>query len=96
MKTLKTVVVTPVFSPDYLPLKEDMEFGKIYISKLYGGSSHLCLCGCGEHVYIPINNPGDWQLTEPAPGVITIAPSLLHRFECRSHYIITNNKANFV
>jgi hypothetical protein len=94
MKTLKQVEITPIFLDGYLPKNQDLEQNKIYISKEYNGLKHLCLCGCGETSYIPLA-PNEWTLTEKN-GKVSLTPSLLHRFACKSHYIITNNVANFV
>lgn len=94
MKTLKQVEVIPVFVT-YVPSKELLEFGKIYISKEYSGCMHLCLCGCGTQCYLPLKH-GEWILTEHGSNTISISPSIQQRFECQSHYIITKNKANFV
>lgn len=94
MKTVRQEIVEPIYVEEYLPSKSEMKQGKIYISKQYNGSSHLCLCGCGEECYLPIKK-GEWSLTDNN-GKITITPSILQRFDCKSHYIITNGKANFV
>lgn len=94
MKTLKKVPVELVVlkEGEYMPDKK--EFGKIYYSPEFNGAGHLCLCGCGHDVYIPIKE-GEWTLNENN-GKVTITPSLLQRFDCKSHYIITNGIANFV
>lgn len=93
MKTIKQVPVVPVYV-ESCPLKDEMEFGKIYISLKYKGSTHLCLCGCGVECYLPLKE--DWWSLNDDKGKITISPSILQRFECKSHYIITKGKANFV
>jgi hypothetical protein len=91
MKTLKKVPVELV-ECQYVP--EVLEPGKLYYSEKYSTVVHLCLCGCGHKTAIPIG-PGGWTITVK-DGKPTLTPSLLHRFECRSHYIITNGVANFV
>jgi len=91
MKTLKKVSVDLVLVET---MPEVYEPNIIYYSEQYHGSGHLCLCGCGQKVYIPIMQ-GEWSLIQN-DGKVTIAPSLAHRFECKSHYIITNGVANFV
>ena len=94
MKTLKQVNVVPFFA-EYIPDKEVMVVGEIYISREYKTASHLCLCGCGELVVTPLSK-GEWALTEK-DGKISLSPSIgNYQFKCQSHYIITNNKANFV
>lgn len=99
MKTIKQVEIIPIFLDGYLPPKEEMEFGKIYISKEYNVSNHLCLCGCNEECYLslkPLFILNFWNLIEEVNGTISLTPSILQRFPCKSHYIITKNKANFV
>jgi len=93
MKTLKKITVEPVYL-DVLPEITELEEGKIYISRLYSTSVHLCLCGCRELTVLPFTSAG-WRLTETA-GKISITPSILQTFGCRSHYIITKSIANFV
>lgn len=99
MKTLRKEKIEPVFmthfsKEDFLPPKEEMEQGKIYISEKYETSNHLCLCGCGEQTVLPLKNDG-WALYN-TNGKITITPSILQRNGCKSHYIITDGIANFV
>lgn len=94
MKTLRQVPVELVElkQGEYMP--DAMEFGKLYYSKEFEGLGHLCLCGCGKKVYIPIAKDC-WEVF-PNNGKVTITPSLLQRYECKSHYIITNGVANLV
>jgi hypothetical protein len=94
MKTIKQVEIVSVFVDQYLPEYKDMEENKLYISREFG-CSHKCFCGCGQHIYINFGKEG-WQLTEQDNGKVTISPSLQHFNGCKSHYIITKNKANFV
>ncbi|MFC6998059.1 DUF6527 family protein [Rufibacter roseus] len=92
MKTIKQVAIEPVFV-EYVP--ESMEEGKLYISKEFGTALHKCLCGCGNETVTPLGK-GGWQLTEKGSNV-SLHPSIgNYGFPCQSHYIITNNKANFV
>lgn len=99
MKTIKQVEVTPIWLSDeeFMPKVGDMEEFKIYISKRYGVSCHRCLCGCGELTVLPFGEDKmGWNLTEKN-GKITFTPSVGNfQISCKSHYIITNNKANFV
>lgn len=95
MKTIRTETIEPVYvGENSLPKKENMGQGKIYISRVYNASNHLCLCGCGVECYLPLTEDG-WNITESEKG-ISVTPSILQRFDCKSHYIITNSKANFV
>lgn len=94
MKTIRKVEIEPVFVR-FIPPRNEMEENKIYISKEYKSASHLCLCGCKEYVHTPLNSSG-WELSEGNKGV-SLTPSIgSFNLKCKSHYIITNNVANFV
>ncbi len=93
MKTIKKVSVDPVFV-DVIP--DELQQGKIYISKEHECAIHLCLCGCGEETVTPLDEKNGWVLTE-RNDKISLSPSIgNYQFACKSHYIITNNVANFV
>lgn len=96
MKTLKKVEIEPVFV-DFIP--RELEPNKIYISEEYGVAVHNCLCGCGEKTVMPFddNRPDLWQLVKEKNGKVSFIGSVgNYSFACKSHYIITNNVANFV
>ena len=101
MKTIRKVEITPVFV-ETVPEHTEMIEGEIYISKKYGSSSHRCLCGCGELTVLPLECYVDgkdfgWHLKETANGKVSFTPSVgNYQLPCKSHYIITNNIANFV
>jgi len=67
--------------------------GTLYVSEKYNTVAHLCPCGCGEDVFIPIGEPG-WKLFLNE-GKVTLSPSLQHRFKCRSHYFIEDNQVRW-
>lgn len=93
MKKIETVEVTPVFVE---VITEKLEENKIYISKMYGTAIHNCLCGCGNLTVTPLG-PDGWILTEHPDGKISFHPSIgNYQFPCKSHYVITKNKANFL
>lgn len=94
MKTIKQVPIELVELKEGEYVPEIMQFGKLYYSPELKGSKHLCLCGCGVHCFLPIKE-GEWYLTVNN-NKPTITPSILQRFECKSHYIITNGIANFI
>ncbi len=108
MKTIKKVDIS--FEYGDIPEWEDMKPGVIYINKEYGFASHLCLCGCGEKVAMPLskiiidgenvkihNDQKDWWTLTEEKGKITLHPSIgNYSFPCKSHYIITKSIANFV
>ena len=91
MKTIRTEYIEPVYVET---IPDKMEQGKIYISKKYQTSIHLCLCGCGEQTVLPLDS-SMWILDD-SNGKVTLMPSILQRGGCKSHYIITNGRANFV
>lgn len=103
MKTIKQVEFKKVIQVETMPPKENMEQFVLYVSKKYGLSIHLCLCGeCGEQTVLPFSKIIDgkdigWTHEEDNQGRYTMRPSIgNYQLPCKSHYIITNNKANFV
>lgn len=93
MKTLKKIPFELV-EVEFIPGASEMEPGKLYYSKEYETSNHLCACGCGHQTPLPIKN-GEWSLIVEN-NKINISPSILQRFECKTHYIIKNGYANIV
>lgn len=94
MKTVKQVEITPVFVKE---MPELWEQGKVYICEEYNTSAHLCLCGCGQKTVMPLGGGQWWTLVKEANGTVSFIGSVgNYNFECKSHYIITKNKANFV
>ena len=92
MKTIKQVEIVPQFV-ELMP--DTIKQGIVYISKKYKCAIHLCLCGYGEKVVMPLYGDG-WTLIEKNDKV-SFSPSIgNYNWPCQSHYIITNNKANFV
>lgn len=94
MKTLKKVEIQPVYV-DFIP--KELEQNKIYISKEYKVATHLCLCGCGNEVVMPLTKNG-WQVSFSGSDMkVSFTPSVgNYNLDCKSHYIITKNVANFV
>jgi len=94
VKTLKQVEITPVFVEE---MPDKIVQGEVYISKKYHTSRHLCLCGCENLVIMPLDDGRQWwQLVEKGEKVSFIGSVGNYSFLCKSHYIITNNVANFV
>lgn len=66
---------------DELPNRSDMQSGFLYICLEYMGTSHLCPCGCGTEVYIPIvfgdhsNENHKWKYTD-VNGIVSLVPSI--------------------
>lgn len=61
--------------------------GVLYISMEHRVTKHLCACGCGQVVVLPLH-PGQWALTFDGE-TITMSPSVGNVGQsCRSHYFI--------
>ena len=75
-------------------MPEKIDDGVLYVSLKYGGLLHLCPCGCGQRIYIPINKDlgQSWSLQQESDGTISLAPSLQNTCACWSHYFIRHNK----
>ena len=64
--------------------------GKLYVSMIYATTVHLCACGCGNKVVLPLS-PAEWQMFFDGEAV-SLTPSIGNwEFPCRSHYWITGN-----
>jgi hypothetical protein len=110
MKTVKKAPISLTYvEHGCMPDISEMKDGVLYVSKKGCIGIHRCLCGCGEQTVTPFTKitteneefvsdmPGtDWFLTIKN-GKASITPSIgNYEFPCKSHYIITNNMANFV
>ena len=97
----------PVYM-DTLPDVKDLEYGKMYISRKYGVSEHLCPDGCGETVATLFFNPDcpecpreggrpEWKFVFTEDGKVMVHPSVLNR-NCpnRAHYYITYNRIQWL
>lgn len=75
----------------FIPARDSMNEGEIYISHEYMTASHICCCGCGEEVVTPLN-AAKWR-AKLLNGKISLYPSIGNwEYQCRSHYIIKENK----
>ena len=78
--------VTAVWVDD-MPLS--LEPGNLYISVKHRLTEHLCACGCGTEVSLPLSR-SEWRI-EYDGEFVSISPSIGNwRLPCRSHYIIEN------
>lgn len=87
---MKIFEIEPVFL-DKIP--QELEEGKLYISKMYGVAIHLCACGCLQKAITPLGD-GEWNITENEDKV-TLRPSIGNwtgENPYHAHYLITNNK----
>lgn len=67
----------------------DLDHGVIYISMEFATTMHLCCCGCGSVVVLPLR-PTAWTLSYDGESV-SMSPSVGNwSFPCRSHYWIRN------
>lgn len=83
----------------FMPKKEDMKEGIIYISKEFELAIHLCACGCGFQTVTPFKNKfGGWDLTDN-DGNITLRPSIGNfsgENPYHAHYYITDGKIEWL
>jgi hypothetical protein len=73
---------------------ERLEPGVLYVSIEYDTTIHLCACGCGNQVVLPLH-PTAWRLTYDGETV-SMAPSVGNwSFPCRSHYWIDRGRVRW-
>ena len=76
----------------YLP--KELAPGVLYVSQEYAVAGHLCACGCGNKVVVPLNSTS-WAFSEQE-GLPTLYPSIGNwQLPCRSHYFITRGKVTW-
>ena len=70
---------------------DQLEEGVLYVSMEYATTLHLCCCGCGNEVVLPLR-PTAWRLRYDGK-TISLSPSVGNwSFPCRSHYWIQNSR----
>lgn len=70
---------------------KDIEAGVLYVSEEYEVAVHLCACGCGSRVSVPLG-PAEWAFSE-RNGRPTLHPSIgSGQLPCNSHYVIRNGE----
>lgn len=80
--------ITTVFV-DQIPAEREAE--TLYVSLRFRTSLHLCACGCGSEVWLPIR-PDRHHLAWDGE-TITLKPSIGNwNFPCRSHYWIQDGR----
>jgi hypothetical protein len=68
-----------------------IEHGVLYVSLPFRTSVHLCCCGCGNEVWLPIR-PDRWKLTYDGETA-SFTPSIGNwSFPCQSHYWIREGR----
>jgi hypothetical protein len=74
---------------EYIPT--ELDEGVVYVSTEFAVTAHLCCCGCGREVSLPLS-PADWVLTFDGRS-ISLSPSVGRGgWPCKSHYWIRNNR----
>jgi hypothetical protein len=83
------------FVPEFVDIiPEDLEEGRLYISRRFRTASHLCACGCMSRVVTPLK-PAKWELTLRR-GRVSLHPSIGRwQLPCKSHYWIRDNQVNW-
>lgn len=71
---------------DRLPLKDNMEEEKLYISNNMTQATHLCPCGCGTEILTPFGR-GGYHVLENKDTSLTLSPSIEHS-PCKNQYKI--------
>lgn len=85
---------TKVVFCDNIP--EALEYGVLYVSEKFETANHLCPCGCGNEVPIPISVREhcdmNWEYRRNGDKA-TFSPSLLNK-HCpnKAHYFVRDNK----
>lgn len=88
MKTSTLVLNRVTFLP------KDLTPGVLYVSEEYKVAGHLCACGCGSKVIVPLG-PAEWSFYE-RNGRPTLRPSIGNwQLPCRSHYLITDGNVHW-
>lgn len=68
--------------------------GILYVAAEHGVMMHLCACGCGSEVSLPLS-PIDWRLTFDGDS-ISVSPSVGNwSLPCRSHYVIDRSNVRW-
>ncbi len=81
---------------DFMPNREDMKEGVMYVSRDFKTAIHLCACGCGNEAVTPFGGIHGWEFRENGTKV-TLHPSILNT-NCpnKAHYFIRHNEILWV
>lgn len=75
-------------------IPETLDSGRVYVSLEHATMVHLCACGCGHEVVLPLT-PLDWRLTWDGER-ISVSPSVgSWSLPCRSHYVIGEGRVRW-
>ena len=88
---MKTHTWTAVWVDD---MPSSLEPGNLYISVKHRLTEHLCACGCGAEVSLPLSR-SEWRIEYDGESV-SMRPSIGNwRVPCRSHYIIEKGRTRW-
>lgn len=81
--------------PEFVDLMPtSLSFGKLYVSIKFATTQHLCACGCGKKVVLPLS-PAEWSLLYDGETV-SMSPSVGNwEYTCQSHYWIKRNRVHW-
>jgi hypothetical protein len=68
--------------------------GRLYYSKEFKTSRHVCACGCGDVIRLPIDHLHH-QIVQGPTGP-TLRPSVGNWNVCNAHYYITDGKVEWL
>ncbi len=75
-------------------MPEKMNEGDLYISTKHRLIEHMCACGCGSEVSLPLGR-SEWRV-EYDGDTISVLPSIGNwRLPCKSHYMILESKTKW-
>ena len=72
-------------------IPKELEPRILYVSEEFEFTAHLCACGCGSKIRIPLGST-EWEFTDTKGGP-TLFPSVGNwQQKCQSHYWITKGE----
>ena len=75
-------------------IPDELEPATLYVSVDFLTTSHLCACGCGAEVVLPLH-PTKWRVSFDG-ATVTMKPSIgSSSLPCRSHYFITAGEVHW-
>lgn len=87
----KQYTIIPSFVTE-IPAFDKMEAGILYIDCNHRVLSHLCPCGCGEEIILPLSKDFGWIMVFSGDSV-SLTPSVGNgQLLCKSHYFIKENR----
>lgn len=83
--------ITPRFVEE---IPETLDPGQLYVSLEHRTMIHLCACGCGNEIVLPLSR-ADWRFTYDGEA-ISVSPSVgSWSLPCRSHYVISGGRVHW-